>query len=551
MLSSKKIVMVFLCVTVRVSDGTAPQCHRCPAGKFKSPEMVFSRCTVCPENTFSSSPGAGRCSPCTSGMISRENSAACFCPNGTLLVDSTCTEIFSQGVKLSGFLEKSSNYSIEALTQQLIPVIASLYNLSESLVVPELPKSTGKTDIYLLATDEAQHANNVIQTTAVTPPMMRDVEQTIVPISLIEGVMLACGRNETSIGTACVCTAGYTRARGQCVACAAGKVKAGIGDMACDACTNNTFTTAAAVECASCPVSSVANQNSTSCVCHTGFIFFNSTCTALASVYVQISGVVNVTRGALTTSELEALLLTGISAFFNLPQEFIIMIDMQKMTSVTSTTPTPTSTTAPARTTTTAPARTTTTPMPHNTSNSTRAGRRLLSLPTQSIPFTSVVQAVTASQVQQVQSRLNALANLSTLLRQITRFNVSIAGVQSVEGFVYSNGSPFLCEDDFSPTQNLKTFLLDCILIPKAAQSGAVVAGVLVALVLVLCGGGYLAMKKGACASAYESVPTETVPAEKEPLSNNLRLDAFYRTATLQFPATVAIEYHLVPGQAL
>jgi hypothetical protein len=108
-------------------------------------------------------------------------------------------------------------------------------------------------------------------------------------------------------------------------------------------------------------------------------------------VYVQVSGVVNVTRGALTTSQLEALLLTGISAFFNLPKEFIIMIDMQKMTSVTSTTPTPTSTTAPARTTTTAPARTTSTPMPHNTSNSTHAGRRLLSLPTQSIPFTSVV----------------------------------------------------------------------------------------------------------------------------------------------------------------
>ena len=551
MLSSKKNVMLLLYVTVRLSGAVAaapPQCNRCPAGKFKSPEMIFSRCTACPENTFSPSPGAGRCEPCTNGTISRQNSAACFCPNGTLLVDSNCTQIFSQGVKLSGFVDvpTSSNYSMEALKQQLIPIIASLYNLSESLVVAELPKSTGttKTDIYLLATDEAQHANNVIQTTEVTPPMMRDVEQTIVPISLIEGAMLVCGRNETSISTACVCTAGYTRARGQCVACAAGKVKAGIGDVACDTCTNNTFSTTAAVECASCPVSSVANQNSTSCVCHTGFIFFNNTCTALASVYVQISGVVNVTRGALTTSELEALLLSGISAFFNLPQEFIIMIDMQKMTSVTSTTPTPRSTTSPARA--------TTTPTPDNTSNSTHTGRRLLGLPAQSIPFTSVVQAVTPSQVQQVQSRLNALANLSTLLKQITHFNVSIVGVQSVEGFVYSNGSPFLCEDELSPKQNLMTFQLECILIPiiEAAQTGAV-AVVAVTLILVLCGGGYLAMKKGACASAYASIPTETVQTQQQPPKKHLFLDSFYRTANLQFPATVAIEYHLVSGQAM
>ena len=237
MLSSKKIVMVLLCVTMRVTGATgagSPQCNRCPAGKFKSRDMIFSRCTACPENTFSSSPGAGwcescppfassangssrctfypcrgqnysfgclcpvgtsgpdggpcgscavgtyknatgeagcdacaspktsalggtwcfcpanystsasgDCSPCTGGMISRENGATCFCRNGTLLVDAKCTQIFSQSVKLSGFVDipvsnsskSSAGVDIEAFKQQLIASIAALYNISESLVL--------------------------------------------------------------------------------------------------------------------------------------------------------------------------------------------------------------------------------------------------------------------------------------------------------------------------------------------------------------------------------------------------------------------------------
>ena len=581
MLSSKKNVMVLLCVAVHVTGSAgapAPQCHRCPAGKFKSPEMIFSRCTACPENTFSASPGAGRCEPCTNGTISRENSVACFCPNGTLTVDWTCTQIFSEGVKLSGFVDvprgnASVVVDLEAFKRQLISGIAALYNISESLVLSLLQSTAGtKTDIYLLATDAEQHAQTVNQTAAVKPPIMPNAEQTIVQVSLNEGTVSTCVSNEISTGTTCVCAPGYTRVGSACVACAAGKVKAQTGDMACDTCTNNTFSTAGAVECAPCAVSSTAKEDHTSCVCNSGFVFYNKTCTAVESVHVRVSGSVDVTQGNLTVSQLEDLLLNGMSAFFNVPTDFIIMIIMQSMTSSTTppptsttttaarTTPPPTSTTtSAARTTTTAAARTTTTPAPHNTSNSTRTGRRLLSVPTQPVNFTAVVQAISPSQLLLVQTLANATANLSTLLTNITEMNVSIASAQSVEAFVNDDGSRFDCPDGRLPIPNVTTWRLVCRppLPPKPPDNTVLVATLVVVIFVVLVLGGAYNYHRIRDWLSYTAVPTAP-PDAKPPttLAPGIQtmhasfLDSFCRTANLQFPATVAIEYHLIPSQS-
>ena len=635
MLSSKKNGMGLLCVSVHVTGAgaaPAPQCHRCPAGKFKSPEMIFSRCTACPENTFSASPGAGRCEPCTNGTISRENSVACFCPNGTLTVDWTCTQIFSEGVKLSGFVDvprgnASVVVDLEAFKRQLISGIAALYNISESLVLSLLQSTAGtKTDIYLLATDAEQHAQTVNQTAAVKPPIMPNAEQTIVQVSLNEGTVSTCVSNEISTGTTCVCAPGYTRVGSACVACAAGKVKAQTGDMACDTCTNNTFSTAGAVECAPCAVSSTAKEDHTSCVCNSGFVFYNKTCTAVESVHVRVSGSVDVTQGNLTVSQLEDLLLNGMSAFFNVPKDFIIMIIMQSMTSSTTppptsttttaarttppptsttttaarttttsaarttttaaarTTPPPTSTTtsaahttttsaarttttaaarttttSAARTTTTAAARTTTTPAPHNTSNSTRTGRRLLSVPTQPVNFTAVVQAISPSQLLLVQTLANATANLSTLLTNITEMNVSIASAQSVEAFVNDDGSRFDCPDGRLPIPNVTTWRLVCRppLPPKPPDNTVLVATLVVVIFVVLVLGGAYNYHRIRDWLSYTAVPTAP-PDAKPPttLAPGIQtmhasfLDSFCRTANLQFPATVAIEYHLIPSQS-
>ena len=571
MLSSKKIVMVLLYV-VCVSGAFAaapPQCHRCPAGKFKSPEMIFSRCTACPENTFSSGPGAGRCSPCMNGTISRENSAACFCPNGTLLVDSNCTQIFPQGVKLSGFVDvppaNSSNFAgeagLEAFKQQLIASIASLYNISEGLVLIVFPPASTKTDIYILGTDAEQHESNTNKTTGIKPPMMLHVEQTVVHFLLIEGRMHVCGRNQISTGTACVCAAGYTRTGGQCVACAAGKVKGQGGDGACDTCTNNTFSAAAAVECVSCPVLSAANRDHTSCVCNTGFVFYNGTCTALESVYVRVFGDINVTQDALSTSELEDLLVNGMSLALNLPKDFIIILIIQSVTTTAAISTTPRTTTTPTPTTsTTSAVRTTTTPIPHNSSNSTHTGRRLLNVPTQLILFESFLRAITLNQLEKVQLGLSAAANLSTLVKEITGLKVKFGRRESVQGFVNSDGSPFSCPGGF-PMPNTTTGLLDCIPYeipppPEPANNTALVATVVVVLLVMMGIGAY---KYGSQRHAYKPVSTGTPPQTTETASNSTSapktqasfLQSFYRSANLQFPATVAIEYHVVPGQSM
>jgi hypothetical protein len=275
-------------------------------------------------------------------------------------------------------------------------------------------------------------------------------------------------------------------------------------------------------------------------------------------VYVRVSGSVDVVQGAYTTSQLQALLLNGMSTFFNLPKEFITIIIMQSTTSIAKITTTPTPS---------GPALATTTPTPQNTSNSTRTDRRLLNLPTESIAFETVVQAGSASQLQQVQARSDALANQSSLLQEITGLDVSIRRVQSVAGFANRDGSAFdSCPDGEIPTTNKTTGLLDCGVYttpapeaPPEPQNSTVliVTCLLVVFIFLGLGGVY---NYDRIFNAYKKLKAKTTEKQRPQCASAPApaleihasfLQSFCRTANLQFPATVAIEYHLVPGQAI
>jgi hypothetical protein len=221
-------------------------------------------------------------------------------------------------------------------------------------------------------------------------------------------------------------------------------------------------------------------------------------------------------------------------------------------TAAISTTPRPTTSTTSA-------VRTTTTPIPHNSSNSTHTGRRLLNVPTQLILFESYVRAVTLNQLEKVKLGLSATANLSTLVKEITGLKVKFGRRESVQGFVNSDGSPFSCPGGF-PMPNTTTGLLDCIPYatpppPEPANNTALIATVVVVLLVMVGIGVY----KYASLHKYDPVPTEKPPQTTEtaskstsaPTTQGSFLQSFYRSANLQFPATVAIEYHIVPGQSM
>ena len=74
MFTRTQFVVVFLSV-VHVCAGT--QCTRCAPGKFKSPDMFFTPCTLCPNNTFSAVPGAAECTRCPPYSSSVMGSSRC------------------------------------------------------------------------------------------------------------------------------------------------------------------------------------------------------------------------------------------------------------------------------------------------------------------------------------------------------------------------------------------------------------------------------------------------------------------------------------------
>jgi hypothetical protein len=114
------------CVAGTYKDATGSAgCDNCSSTKTS---VAGSASCFCRANYMTTE--TGDCTPCMHGMISPENSATCFCPNGTALVDGTCTQIYNKGLRLSGFLqvnETNSNTSsadLDVLIKQIKSSIA-------------------------------------------------------------------------------------------------------------------------------------------------------------------------------------------------------------------------------------------------------------------------------------------------------------------------------------------------------------------------------------------------------------------------------------------
>ena len=654
-MSSSKLLVILLCQMLRVSMGT--QCTLCAPGKFKSPEMLFTRCTLCPENTFSALPGAaqctpcpvfsassigssrctfepcrlqnysmgcvcplgttgpdggpcnacvvgtyknatgsarcdncsstktsvagssscfckanymttdiGDCMPCMNGMISRENSATCFCPNGTSLVDGRCAQIYSEGVRLSGFINlETSNVtntssSIDSLIQQITSSIASQYNISESLVQVIftaasrnlLQQSGYRTDIIILSESAEAFASVVNKT--VDLPMLQDVERTTLPISLNEGTIVLCGKNEISIATACVCSAGYTRELGKCAGCAPGKVKAVAGDMPCEECSNNTFSRAGARQCSLCPFSSTTKQNHTSCSCNTAFVFFNDTCKETESVYLNVSGVLQLPEGEFNDLELQNILMESFSAYLNFSKEFITIIITQRTKDTVNATDMNLTNTSTSTSTT--PVMNTSTPRP-NTSNSTHSGRRLLYDLTVERIFTALFQIEKNDMptYEKIQNFTYEAKNEIKTITDANGYRIVVKQADLTPGYFTAAGAAISkCNDGTYPTADSISKKLSCkakVIIEvaeKVAQETSVywVAMGVGVLVLVGCLGIHFYRKgQDKLPVRYSKLPPES------DLQRFCGQQFSVTTNKLQVPATVAIEYRLLPGQSI
>ena len=635
-MSRSKLLVILLCQMLRVSMGT--QCTRCAPGKFKSPEMFFSPCTLCPQNTFSSFPGAaqcdpcppysasslgssrctfepcrlqnysmgcvcplgttgpdggpcnacvvgtyknatgearcdncsstktsvagssscfckanymttdtGDCMPCMNGMISRENSATCFCPNGTSLVDGRCVQIYSEGVRLSGFINlETSNITntssnIDSLIQQITSSIALQYNISENLVQVIftsasrnlLQQSGYRTDIIILSESAEAFASVVNKT--VDLPMLQDVERTTLPISLNEGNIVLCGKNEISIATACVCSAGYTRELGKCAGCAPGTVKAVGGDMPCEECSNNTFSRTGARQCSQCPFSSTTKLNHTTCVCNPAFVFFNDTCKETESVYLNVSGVLQLPEDEFDELELKTKILDSLSTYLNFPKEFITIIITQRtkdtrnatdMNLTNTSTPTPTS------------------------------RRRLLYDLTLEYIFTALFQIEKGDKptYEKVQNFTYQAKNEINTIIDASAYRIVINQADLTPGFFTAAGTAIKkCDDGTNPTTDSISKQLSCKakVIVEVAENVAQAtwvywAGMAVGvLVLVAC------LRIHFYRKGQDTLPARYVTVSESELQRFCGQQFSVTTNKLQVPATVAIEYRLLPGQSI
>ena len=320
--------------TYKNATGDA-QCNNCSSTKTS---VAGSVSCFCQANYITTD--VGDCLPCMNGMISRENSAVCFCPNGTTTVEGNCVQIYSEGLRLSGFISipesnstnTSSSTDLDTLMQELIRSIALQYNISEDLVQVIFTTTSRnllnehglRVDIIIMATSAETFA--AVANTTIELPLLQEVVRTFLPISLNEGTIVLCGNNEISIATACVCSRRYTRSAGTCSKCAPGTSKATDGDEACGKCSGDTFSGIGDAQCSACPLSATTRKNHTTCACNTGFVFFRGVCTQTKDVYMNVSGILQMPYGDFLASQLQAILLEGMSTYLNFSREFITII---------------------------------------------------------------------------------------------------------------------------------------------------------------------------------------------------------------------------------
>lgn len=637
-MSSSKLLVILSCLMLRAS--IAMQCTRCAPGKFKSPDMLFSPCTLCLQNTFSSAPGAARCDacppfsasaagssrctfepcrgqnystgcvcpvgttgpdsgpcaacapgtyknatgaarcdncsstktsaagsgscfckanyfttdvgdclPCMNGMISRENSATCFCPNGTTTVDGTCAVIYSEGLRLSGFIgivesnstNTSSSANLDSLMRDLIRSIALQYNISEDLVQVIFTTTSRnllnqhgiRVDIIIMATSPESFASVVNTTIAL--PILEEVQRTVLPISLNEGTIVLCGNNEISIATACVCRRRYTRSAGTCSKCAPGTSKATDGDAACGECSGNTFSGTGAAQCSACPLSATSRQNHTSCACNTGAVFFRGVCTQTKDVYMNVSGILQMPYGDFLASQLQAILLEGMSTYLNFSREFITIIVTPPI-EIINTTGTERINTTDANGTT------------------TQSGRRLLFELPVDYYFIALFQIEIGDEgaYAKILKYLNDTQYGTTTITESNGYVISPRRAELLPGYFSADGSILQsCPDGRAYIYDTVTEKLQCPvdIVPPSeprehnTQWWILILIIVLVLIIVLAIVGL---------HYFQSTPRKTprMRRAQATVTQTFKQKAMF-PAKLQFPATVSFEYHLVPGQSI
>ena len=644
-----RIVAVLLSLALHVSAGK--QCTLCAPGKFKSPEMFFTPCTLCPANTFSAVLGAAECEPCppfsssvmgssrcifetcrapdynpgcvcptgttggdggpctacavgtyknvsgaaacdncssseTSvagsaacfckanyvttdtreclpclhGMISRENSAVCFCPNGTALVDGECAQIYSEGLRMSGFISFNStnnSASLDSLLQDLTRSIAAQYNISESLVqvifTPEsrkLLQDSGFIDVVIMTESKKDLDRIANQTRTDPPPMIENLQLTTFPISVNEGTVVLCGNNEVSVSTTCVCAPGYTRCAkcGKCIPCAPGLAKSQGGDEACSTCTGNTFSRTGAAQCSPCPFSAVTSDEHTSCSCNTAFVFFHDTCTATEPVYLNVTGVLRLPQGDFREAEVKQILSDALSEYLNFSKQFITIIIRPDTSSNAADMNATNASTAEAA----------------DTSNSTYSRRRLLYDKPVEIDFKALMEIMKNDKetYEKIVNFTKEIKNASKTIADANGNEIDLEGGDLTKGNFDKKGEPVPpCADGQKPVSDEATKKLICPLPipvptpkpePEPAKGGIdtmlyVIVGVCCTLLIV--GVGLYVKKQDNRGAA----PKKKITKQRTKMSAGSVGSTGSATfpARMLCPATVSFEYQLLPGQSI
>ena len=543
--------------TYKNATGDA-QCNNCSSTKTS---VAGSVSCFCQANYITTD--VGDCLPCMNGMISRENSAVCFCPNGTTTVEGNCVQIYSEGLRLSGFISipesnstnTSSSTDLDTLMQELIRSIALQYNISEDLVQVIFTTTSRnllnehglRVDIIIMATSAETFA--AVANTTIELPLLQEVVRTFLPISLNEGTIVLCGNDEISIATACVCSRRYTRSAGTCSKCAPGTSKATDGDAACGECSGNTFSGTGAAQCSACPLSATSRQNHTSCACNTGSVFFRGVCTQTKDVYMNVSGILQMPYGDFLASQLQAILLEGMSTYLNFSREFITIIVTPPIEIINTTGTARINTTDANGTNDTMPA-----DGSRDVSNSTQSGRRLLFELPVDYYFIALFQIEIGDEeaYAKILKYLNDTQYGTTTITESNGYVISPRRAELLPGYFSVDGSILQsCPDGRAYIYDTVTEKLQCPvdIVPPSeprednTQWWILILIIVLVLIIVLAIVGL---------HYFQTTPRKTprMRRAQATVTETFKQKAMF-PAKLQFPATVSFEYHLLPGQSI
>jgi hypothetical protein len=279
-------------------------------------------------------------------------------------------------------------------------------------------------------------------------------------------------------------------------------------------------------------------------------VFFNDTCTSTEPVYLNVTGVLQLPQGEFRESELQQILLDSFSAYLNFSKEFITIIIRQIANDTSSGTGenlTNMSTSADVNA----------SIAPQNTSNSTYGRRRLLYDLTVERFFTALFQIGLNDNPTyvKIQNFINDTQNDITSITNANGYRIVVKQADLTPGYFNAAGTALRkCDDGEYPIADSLTQKLECkakiiveVVVEVVQQTSgywvAMAVAVLV-LVVIIC-------------IHYRRKGRETLPARYETLPQNGELQRYcgqefgVHISKLQVPATVAIEYRLLPGQSI